>query len=535
MWQSTAAHRLIQAGSYFANRRFNHGLRDPEEIQKARLREILKRAAATDYGRRYGVFESMSYHEFRERLPIVTYGELEAWVQSQASGRASMHPSCSRFQPSSGSTSRVKWIPYSAEFLHELDCAVGPWLTSLAEKYPRTQTGRHYWSISWIPTEQRSRLASTDDRDFFPLWKRVLWSLTQVGHPSVALTDTVHAASFATLVFLCGATDLSLLSVWSPTFVLSFLNEMKDQKELISQSLWLGKWVGPYADELVAKKIPHPGVNRVSAQLLQGWNGNLSGEFFMALWPNLALVSSWDSSTSELWADRLQRLLPQAQFEGKGLWATEGVVTIPYRNQKPAAVTSHFFEFRDLETGDIFPLWEVQVGQVVQPILTTGSGFLRYALQDRMLVTGKLGKTPTLEFLGRLDGADLVGEKISPQLATDVLQNIHLKLGTQAGVLIADGVNLQYSVLLEIPNDGLSLPLFEGTDHEIAQEIERICERELNGIFHYSLARELNQLKSVRVQLTDHFMRDYELAALRSGMIKGNLKYEPLLVLKGVE
>lgn len=60
-------------------------------------------------------------------------------------------------------------------------------------------------------------------------------------------------------------------------------------------------------------------------------------------------MSSWDTAGSKAWAEKLKEKLPSVQFEGKGLWATEGVVTIPYNDQYPLAYQSHFYEFEYLE------------------------------------------------------------------------------------------------------------------------------------------------------------------------------------------
>jgi hypothetical protein len=63
---------------------------------------------------------------------------------------------------------------------------------------------------------------------------------------------------------------------------------------------------------------------------------------------NLALVSAWDTADAAPWAQQLKACFPQAAFEGKGLWATEGVVTIPIDGQYPLAYRSHVYEFEDL-------------------------------------------------------------------------------------------------------------------------------------------------------------------------------------------
>ncbi|MEK5768551.1 GH3 auxin-responsive promoter family protein, partial [Acinetobacter schindleri] len=93
--------------------------------------------------------------------------------------------------------------------------------------------------------------------------------------------------------------------------------------------------------------------------------------------------SSWDTAGSKAWAEKLKEKLANVQFEGKGLWATEGVVTIPYNDQYPLAYQSHFYEFEYLEgekQGQIVPSWQLKQGDVVSPLITSGNGLLRYCL-----------------------------------------------------------------------------------------------------------------------------------------------------------
>ena len=120
--------------------------------------------------------------------------------------------------------------------------------------------------------------------------------------------------------------------------------------------------------------------------------------------------------------------MPNVQFEGKGLWATEGVVTIPYNDQYPLAYQSHFYEFEYLEgekQGQIVPSWQLKQGDVVSPLITSGNGLLRYCLDDCLKVTGFLEQIPCFEFQGRRFGVDLVGEKLAPETAQQLLSQLN--------------------------------------------------------------------------------------------------------------
>src|SRR5208283_2217805 len=98
------------------------------------------------------------------------------------------------------------------------------------------------------------------------------------------------------------------------------------------------------------------------------------------LWPQLALISCWTSAASSSMKSEVQERFPGVHIQGKGLLATEGIVSIPIdRYETPvAAATSHFLEFLDDDSGKYRLISELEEGREYLPILTTGGGFWRY-------------------------------------------------------------------------------------------------------------------------------------------------------------
>src|SRR5690606_28432983 len=125
-----------------------------------------------------------------------------------------------RYQPTSGSSSKIKWVPYTAGFLAELDAAISPFASELYRIAPGARGGRHYWSLSFLPTHLReSTDANVNDDAALLSWSKRFYSTMASPVPSwVAYTKTADDSIFATLCFLAACEDLSLISVWSPTF-----------------------------------------------------------------------------------------------------------------------------------------------------------------------------------------------------------------------------------------------------------------------------------------------------------------------------
>jgi len=482
--------------------RFARSLYNIEAVQRKKLRTYLTRSTMTSFGQHLGFHPDWSYEEFAHAVPVHEYSDLEPWIQAQRQDPTSKPlaaETCLRFEPTSGSMSKRKWIPYTPTLLSEFDAAASAWLADLSLRYPGILAGRHYWSLSWLPTELRADTRTVDDLEVFPLWKKALMRRIMAVSTDISLLPSSESALKATLLSLVSARDLVLVSVWSPTFALQLLNALSKHREEVAGEL--GVW--------------HP-----NARSLKEWDGSLDPDFFAEIWPRLRLISAWDSSTSAVWADELRKCFPPSvAFQGKGLWATEGVVTIPFRGRYPLMATAHFYEFRDLESGRIFPSWRLTEGQRVQPILSTGSGFFRYAMHDQLRVTGFFGGCPCFRFEGRLVGTDLVGEKIDPVLASEILGELNrLELG------------LCVSLLAKLPkNRGIDRPSYivlaqSGMRSEIAKKAEELLLR----YHHYHLARELGQLESADALVVDNAVQYFEEVIRPSARIEGSTKIESL-------
>ena len=519
-------HGLLRAVVSGSGRRFSADSHTLESIQRAKLAALLGSVARAHRDPVLpGINPDWSWEAFSEALPPTDY---PYWRQPIERQRSFMEGSLvaspvMRYQPTSGSTSEIKWLPYTDLFLSQLNAAIGPWLYDLYRTYPRMRRGSHYWSVSWLPDEMRTRADAhiNDDMKLLSAGRRLLASLTQSVPESVSLAPRSEDAQFATLVYLLADCHLAVLSVWSPSFLLTLFERMAEWRDELVEVLGRGDW-GRRQNGLRA--LPCPRASH-AAGILKEWDGRIAPALFMTLWPHLALVSAWDTAASAPWAQSLQALLPHADFQGKGLWATEGVVTIPWQGQTPLAYQSHVYEFEDLDSGEILPPWALEAGQEVQPLISTGAGLLRYRMSDRLRVSGHINSVPCLTFLGRNDGTDLVGEKISAVFAQAVVDALPLGETLKPVTLLA----ARHSDEEERPGYILLLESSVGTlPSSLLQDIARALDAALTEQFHYRLGRSLGQLGPARVVCRQD-MREFYLDMCRQqGMIEGNIKIESL-------
>ncbi|MFN3586404.1 MAG: GH3 auxin-responsive promoter family protein [Moraxellaceae bacterium] len=513
-------HHALQLACWRGDRAFRDGRDAPERVQRARLAALL-----ADIAPRHGLERDASWEHFRDSVPLSRYEDWQAAIAAQrAGGRPLSNSPLARYQPTSGSSQALKLIPYTRAFLGELDAAIAPWVASLYRQHPDLRDGVHYWSVSWLPESQRALLDGNfnDDSELLGGAKRWLAALTQAVPAGVAFAGAADDAQFATLAHLLARDDLRLLSVWSPTFALQLLEAVPRHGEEVLTVLRQGHW-GRRAAALAAVPVPVAGPGRLAR--LRGALAAPASELGQRLWPALALVSAWDTADAAPWAARLRLCLPQAAFEGKGLWATEGVVTVPCDGQYPLAYRSHVYEFERLHDGAVLAPWEVREGDEVSPVLSTGSGLLRYRLDDRLAVTGFWGRVPCFQFLGRRFGVDMVGEKMSPEAARQVLAEVALAHGVQPVCLYAvdAGVELRPRYLaLFGSGDGARPGVVQAA--QLAADVERGLRRH----FHFDLARDLRQLEATAAFVADDGWALYQQLAVAAGMIAGNLKPEPV-------
>lgn len=505
----TASHQVLELACRKAYQRYRQQATRLEFVQRKKLKQLVHMHTG----------QRLSYEQFAKKFPLTRYAHWKKNIeQSRSSGKNHLSTEkIIRFQPTSGSSEALKFIPYTQTFLDELDEAIGLWLSSLYKQYPQLKNSTHYWSVSWLPESQRKALENenlNDDSALLSLSKRILSKITQAVPAEIALAESAEDAMLATVTYLVADKNLGMISVWSPTFALQLFDIIEQYMDEISSTLRSGKWHRTGLEFLPAPKSSEQSykLRRLNFKSSASWK---------QLWPKLTLISSWDTASATQWAEQLQKRVADVGFEGKGLWATEGVVTIPLEGQYPLSYQSHFYEFLVQDAEQPIPSWQLKLGDIVSPVITTGSGLIRYVIDDELEVTGFYQNVPCFKFLGRKMTVDLVGEKLDQSVAVNVLSQFKR----------ADYVPIS---LLGIENCTRKKPHYillsegNGTAQPTALELDQ----QLKQNFHYELARNLGQLDEPEIKHVDDAWHYYKTLAMHNGMIEGNIKPEPLKKMK---
>jgi GH3 auxin-responsive promoter len=503
--RARAVTEVFLAGQRPGHRAFRRALARPEAAQAARLRRLLERNVTSAYGRRHGFGRIRTPREYQDAVPIVEAEQLVPWVERVKNGEPGVLTTepVIALETTGGTTGPAKYVPYTASLLEEFHAALAAWMVDLYSHRPALRQGGAYWSIS--PSARAPEVTAgglpvglADDTDYFG--RRERWALRRLLRAPGELAAVADMASsrYVTLRFLLDAEDLTFVSVWNPSFLTLLVGALQTWAPQLVDDVARGTLTPPVTlptalQAALARRLRPRAERACALRALARCAGGLRA---VDVWPHLDVISCWTSAAAALSLPELTALFPGVEVQGKGLLATEGVVTIPLVGQRggAVAVTSHFYEFADTQAPRARPrlAHELEVGRRYTVILTTGGGLYRLALGDIVEVVGRVNATPLVEFIGRAGlVSDLTGEKLSEVHVAGVLDVAIERAGLRCPFLMLApewGGPPYYALFVEAP------ALDDGELDRLAAGVETgLCTSP-----SYAYSRRLGQLGPVR-------------------------------------
>ena len=502
------------------------------QTQAALLAALLRHNRDTEFGRAHGFSGIASVRAYQERVPLSGYEDYAPFIERIAAGKArvlTVDP-VQLLEPTSGTTCGEKLIPYTAGLRRQFQRAVAVWIHDLFRHRPLLRQGRAYWSISPALSPPRRTVAGIPigfDEDAAYLGTFERWALDRllVRPPTSLKQANLETFRYATLLHLLRAEDLTLLSVWNPTFLTTLLEPLPVWHDRLCADLRQGTFSPPGAK--ATGHVPQP-AGRTRDPCRAAALGSIFrmratfADKLRLIWPRLALVSCWTDAAAGRFVPALQALFPAAEIQPKGLLATEGCVSFPLL--RPAAsvlaVRSHFFEFQEAHAGACRLAHEIEPGGRYHVILTTAGGLYRYQLRDEVEVVGFENRCPLLRFLGKADRvSDLVGEKLAEPHVRAVLERAFMVQQ------LAPTFVLLVPVLEARPHYRLYV---QGLDRSASALLQAELEAGLQENPYYRYAVQLGQLAPVDIHVlapdTVPAWRIYERHCLTRGQRAGNIK-----------
>ncbi len=402
---------------------FVSNIKSKSKIRKTQVKillEILKTNKNTEYLKNFETEsqilnaenEKELIEKFQNKIPIVNYEDIKEFVEKEKVGKSNvlLSDKIKLFELTSGSTSDVKYIPYTEKFLKSYMNGVFAWIYNLYQNNKRLFLGSSYWSVSPIlkreaVTSGGIRVGIEDDTSYFDKVSAFFLNKLFTVPKEIKNIQNMEDFLLITAVFLLLSENLTMISVWSPSFLMILLDFIEKNHRGICQivksedlgteffadknlgnkkyfqiiqkkyrKLWkknrskfLINYFEKYEKNILSKNDKTQNLeiteknneNEIMAENknLETKSGNKIVENFVdysVIWEKLSLVSCWaDSDSYEIFIKLKEKLNPNKKninlkFQGKGLMSTECIVSFPLENVENgsvAAYNSFFYEF----------------------------------------------------------------------------------------------------------------------------------------------------------------------------------------------
>lgn len=470
---------------------------------------------------------------------MLNYDEYSNAVAQIAEGRTNILTTerIELLEPTSGSSTPTKLIPFTASLRKQFQRAVAVWIADVFQHRPAVRKGRAYWSISPALKAPPSTIGGVtvgfdDDAFYLSRTERLFLRYLLVMPPEIARLHSIKNFRYITLLHLLAAGDLSLISIWSPTFLTSLLSDLDAWSCQLSHDLKTGNASPPVPND--------PGLSDgLSSIKCDKERGELVGHILQCndplphklnrLWPQLDLISCWADATAGPYARGLRELFPKITIQPKGLLSTEACVSFPRIGREGAALAlrSHFFEFvpeQELAVdSSVYLAHELKKGERYEVVVTTGGGFYRYRLRDVVQVMGFENECPLLKFVGRADRvSDLVGEKLNEAHVSLVLQEAcqRQSLFPVFAMLVPVPEPAGYRLYIEVNNTRPGKVKLTAVLHDVETGLQQ------NPQYRYAL--QVGQLRPLDLRVVvgnnSHLWQVYERILTERGCKVGDIK-----------
>jgi len=459
------------------------------------LEECLADNKNTLYGTTHNFTSISSMKMYQEKVPLVSYQDIEKYVDSISRGEEDIlfSGSAVAFEMTGGSTGGSKLIPYTQKSFRDFQRAILPYLKNTFSKY-KINPKNAYWAISpatrTIEKTKSGVIIGVSDSDYLGLEE----NSGSIIPDWVSQLNNINSWKLATLYWLISAKDLEFISIWSPTFLLVILESL-DEYEVELRDLFKN---GGHISE---HKVPS------DIRTLERFSNYCKSKNSEVLWSNLRLISLWQDGSSATYAKKLKKIFPTVHFESKGLLSTEGIVSIPDNGIPVLSANSGFYEFITIDNEVLFS-HQLKDGEEYEVVLTTNGGLYRYCTGDIVLCEGYRNEKPILRFRYRKGIlSDMVGEKLTESFVSTILKDI-----SGFAMMVPHTDSLEYSLVVE-------------NNSEISKDI---IEEKLFKNPQYCYARKLGQLKELKIIKMKNPMKAYIDKMVSEGKRIGDIKIPSL-------
>jgi len=458
-------------------RRFKESCENPEAVQQELLTQILMRQSVTDFGRDHGFDSICNLADYRRQVPIAPYERLAPYIERLKNGQTSAlicDDEIRFFALTSGTTAARKFIPVTDRYLADYKRTWAMWGVKMYREHRSRDLALRpilqmvgdpdeFRTPSEIPCGNLSGFTTSIQR---PIARRMY----SVPLECAKIRDPL-ARYYLALLFNLGK-PTSLFFAANPSTLVTLARILNAERERLLKDLHDGTLNAELhipreiRTRLESTRKPNPGAARKLGALAE----KLGRLFPQDVWPQETIaIGTWTGGSMGPYLRQLPQYFGEVPIRDLGLLASEGRFTIPFADDTPSGVldiTSHYLEFVpegeiDSAQPTVLGAHELQEGKAYYLIPTTQAGLYRYHISDLVEVTGFLGRTPVVKFLGKGNRfANMTGEKLSEYHVTQAVEIAQQATGFVMGAYtfapVWDETQPHYSIVLEENSEGLA-------------------------------------------------------------------------------
>jgi hypothetical protein len=467
--------------------RFKAALRNPLEAQTAKLLQIVRANADSEFGRKHHFDKVNSIEDYQRYVPQTNYDTLLPYIEPMLQGKnglLTVEPAI-MFATTSGTTGTPKYVPITESHLRDYGHAFQVHNYTLIKDIPLAASGRFliftsndedgftdgglpHGSVSGLLRKRQSPLV----QKYFALPQ------------SIGRIKDVES-KYYTMLRLGLSQDVTAVLGCNPSSFLLFADQLAEHGPDLIADIFDGTMRKAYSPPPVVlsqlTEMLKPNRERaLQLEEILKREGKLTPQ---NVWPNLALLSCWKGGPLSFYLDRLPQHYGNVPVRDFGYMASEGRGTIPLDSSGaggPLAVSCHFFEFvaeNDMDSPNPKFLTVNQLEQGGRYFIhfTTAAGLYRYNIHDLVEVVGMEANTPIIQFVQKgLGISSITGEKLTEEQVQIALCYAVRQLN------LTDLDHFTFAVQMGYPpNYVCFVELKRDVPHSVADEFLRVFEQSL--------------------------------------------------------
>lgn len=414
---------------------FDRALADPEAAQRETLARLIRHNASCAYGKDHGFAEATSYERYAERVPIVSYNNLEPYVERILGGEEQVLVAdpVVYLATSSGTTGRKKYVVIQPGFFEE----TANWM-ALEKRYLEAA---HPEAAGKPELRYVNRVEGALPRGL-PIGAVSGWyygeevrrgQYAELVPYEVYQVASVQARNYAVLRFAV-VTSFARLSAVNPSTLLLVSQRLEIEGPRLIRDLLEGGLSHEELDPALAaslrSRLPADPKRAAELEAIMKRDGKLTAK---AVWPDLKLLCCWINAGAGLYKGDLAAAFGPVPVWDYGYTSSEGRVTVTV-DDAGAGVPLFNSVFLELRRDDgVVPLFAAKDGDEGELLVTNSRGLYRYGMGDLVVVAGRMDKAPLLQFRRKTTAvASLTGEKLTEDQVGRVVDALLKERGLRA-------------------------------------------------------------------------------------------------------